>query len=128
MAELKPRKLVIDLRRNGGGNCAIGDYAFIRLLRLSQDVPRNVYVLIGRLTFSAAMVNAIHCREQLGALLVGEPTGAKPNQYQEIRFFSLPHSGLSIGYSTCYYHFQATDTDGVLPDVHIDLNWEAFRE
>jgi hypothetical protein len=91
-------------------------------------MPHNIFVLFGRRTFSAAMVNAIHCREQLGALLVGEPTGAKPNQYQEIRFFSLPHSGLSIGYSTCYYHFQAIDTDGVLPDVDIELDWNAFRQ
>jgi hypothetical protein len=92
--------------------------------RPTLSVPGNLYVLIGPLTFSAAMANAIDFRRELGAILVGEPTGARPNQYQETGGFDLPNSGLRVTVSTRYYEFQETDTPGVLPDYQIAPVWD----
>lgn len=119
--------LIIDLRRNGGGNFAIGDYGFIRLLSVSRNMPEKIFTLIGRETFSAGMVNAIHSRDLLGAHLLGEQTGARPNHYQENRWLTLPNSALSVSYSTQYYRFQEQDTDGVQPDTFLNLEWDAFK-
>jgi hypothetical protein len=70
------------------------------------------------------MTNAVDLRQQLRAVLVGEPTGARPNQYQESGGFILPNSRLRVNVSTRYYRFQEEDTPGVLPDYHIAPSWD----
>jgi hypothetical protein len=65
----------------------------------------KLYVMIGRKTFSAAMTNAIDLHRMTEAILVGEPVGAAPNNWQEVRRFHLPNSGLRVGVSTRYYEF-----------------------
>jgi hypothetical protein len=119
-------QLVIDLRNNAGG-----DFNKVRRLlipglrqRLGRGSLARVYVLTGPVTFSAAMTNAIDFRQELGAVLVGEPTGARPNQYQESGSFNLPNSGLRVTVSTRYYRFQEEDTPGVLPDRWIVPGWD----
>lgn len=124
------RRLVVDLRRNGGG-----DFTKIREILLpaikpdpSLMVKGHLYVLIGPNTFSAAMTNAVDFRKDANAILVGLPTGARPNGYQEGDGFTLPRSKLVVGYSTKYYKFQDEDTPGVLPDQRIEPTWEAVRQ
>jgi hypothetical protein len=119
-------RLVIDLRSNSGG-----DFNKVRRLlipglrsRPAVSAPGRLYVLTGPVTFSAAMTNAIDLRRELGAILVGEPTGARPNQYQESGGFTLPNSGLRVTVATRYYRFQEEDTPGVLPDHHIAPGWD----
>jgi len=85
-------------------------------------------VLVGPVTFSAAMTNAVDFRNEARAILVGLPTGARPNGYQEGDEFRLPRSGLMVGYSTRHYRFQQEDTPGVIPDQRIEPTWAAFRE
>jgi hypothetical protein len=62
-------------------------------------------VLVGRATFSAAMTNAVDFRKLTDATLVGEPAGARPNGWQEVRRDFLPNSGLAVSFSTKYYRF-----------------------
>ncbi|WGF87892.1 hypothetical protein [Marinivivus vitaminiproducens] len=101
-----PRRLVVDLRDNGGGDYTVGR-GFIEAIRsrpwLSR--PGALYVLIGRETFSAAMTNAVDFRLTTQAVLIGEPAGAAPNNWQEARRFHLPNSGLRVSVSTRYYAF-----------------------
>lgn len=119
-------RLVIDLRNNSGG-----DFNKVRRLlipglrrRLDRSTLADVYVLTGPVTFSAAMTNATDFRRELEAILVGEPTGARPNQYQESGGFHLPNSRLRVSVSTRYYAFQEEDTPGVFPDRWIVPTWE----
>jgi hypothetical protein len=118
------RKLVIDLRDNTGGDFNKARRLLIPRLRKRPNI--EVYVLIGPRTFSAAMVNALDFRDRLGAVLVGEPTGARPNQYQEGRSFTLPNSGLRVSYSVRYYRFQEEDTPGVLPDHSVATGFDDY--
>ena len=127
--EHKARRLVIDLRDNGGG-----DFNKVRRLlipglraRATVSTPGRLYVLIGPATFSAAMTNAVDLRRDLHAILVGEPTGARPNGYQEGASFTLPNSHLKVTVSTRYYRFQAEDTPGVLPDHYAPPSWRDYR-
>lgn len=101
-----PRRLIIDLRDNTGGDFNVGR-AFVEEVRNRRWLNRDgvLYVLIGRKTFSAAMTNAVDFKTATDAILVGEPAGAAPNNWQEVRRFNLPNSGLSVSVSTLYYEF-----------------------
>lgn len=101
-----PRRLIIDLRDNHGGDYTVGR-AFIEAIRQRPWLDRKgvLYVLVGRSTFSAAMTNAVDFRKTTEAILVGEPAGAAPNNWQEVRQFHLPNSGLRVRVSTRHYEF-----------------------
>jgi hypothetical protein len=85
-------------------------------------------VIIGRSTVSAAMVNAIELRKDLHAILVGEPTGSKPNNYSENDQLTLPNSRLEVSFSTRYYKLQDQDTPAVMPDKLIEPSWDTYPQ
>lgn len=126
----KARKIIIDMRLNGGGNFDKGLKLMLPLfLNYNALHPgTSYYVLIGRRTFSAGMSNAVHFKDCLNAILVGEPTGARPNGYQEIKWFKLPYSKLEVSCSLLFYSFQQKNTDGVLPDKTIMPLFKAYSE
>jgi len=122
-------RLVIDMRQNGGGDFLKGRKHLIQPLkkRASLDEKGKLFVIVGRQTFSAAMVNAIDFRKETHALLVGEPIGERPNSYSENDEMTLPNSRLVVSYSTEYYKFLDEDLPAVLPDQRIDPDWAAFK-
>lgn len=111
-------KIIIDMRLNGGGNFYKGLKVLLpQFLDYKAAHPEaRFYVIIGRHTFSAGMSNAVHFHDCLNAILVGEPTGAKPNGYQENKWFELPNSRLRVSCSQLYYAFQKQNTNGVQPN------------
>ena len=120
IAQNKVKTLVVDLRRNGGGD-------FKKRLKLIEELNNRIgfsekgktYVLIGRYTFSAGMSNATHFKKMMGGVLVGETTGARPNGYQENHAFELPNSKIPASVAQEYYEFSDNDTAGLFPDVEI---------
>ena len=58
-------KLVIDLRNNGGGDSSILD-PFIGELAAAKEINRKgrLFVIVGRRTFSSAILNALDPRER----------------------------------------------------------------
>lgn len=127
--ESHARRLIIDLRRNGGGNFGLFRRYLLPVIQSRYALTRNgsVYAITGPVTFSAAMVNALDLRHQANAVLVGEPTGARPNAYGEHGEFRLRNSGLTVNYSTRYYRFAADGDTAVVPDKIISPTWEQFR-
>jgi hypothetical protein len=123
------KRLVIDIRQNGGGDFFEGRRHLIHPLkkRTALNQKRRLFVIIGRATFSAAMVNAIDFRKETNAILVGEPIGERPNSYSENDEMTLPNSRLVVSYSTRYYKFLVEDAPAVLPDKRIDPNWADFQ-
>jgi Peptidase family S41 len=124
------QRVVVDLRQNGGGDFTRGRDYIISEFKKRPGLTRTgrLYVIIGRWTYSAGMANAADFRNDLHAILVGEPTGARPNGYQENRAFSLPNSHLDVSYSTQLYKFQEQDTPGIMPDKRIDPDWLSYRQ
>jgi hypothetical protein len=114
-----PRRLIIDLRDNDGGDYNVGR-TFIEEIRSRPWLNQRgvLYVMIGRKTFSAAMTNAIDFKHTTEAILVGEPAGAAPNNWQEARRFNLPNSGLGVSVSTRYFEFLPGKSE-VVPDRHV---------
>jgi hypothetical protein len=123
------KRLVIDIRQNGGGDFFEGRRHLIHSLKKRQELNQKgrLFVIIGRQTFSAAMVNAIDFRKETNAILVGEPIGERPNSYSENDEMTLPNSRLVVSYSTRYYKFLEEDAPTVMPDKRIDPNWADFR-
>jgi hypothetical protein len=122
-------RLVIDLRQNGGGDFFMGRKHLIKPIveRPAINQKGKLFVLIGRQTFSAAMVNAIDFRKETNATLVGEPIGERPNSYSENDEMTLPSSRLVVSYSTRYYQFLEQDVPAVMPDQRVDPSWEAYK-
>ena len=124
---LRPARLIIDLRDNGGGDYEKGRRLLIDPIKQRPWINSRgrLFVMIGRGTFSAAMVNAVDFDVMTEALLVGEPIGEQPNSYQEVRQFTLPNSGLTVGVSTKWYAFVPGDAaNEVRPDIVAPPRWD----
>ncbi|HDT14560.1 MAG TPA: peptidase S41 [Candidatus Aminicenantes bacterium] len=116
-------RLVIDLRNNGGGDSSIFD-PFIGELAADTELNRKgrLFVILGRRTFSSAILNALDLRKKTEAVFYGEPTGGKPNHYGEIETLTLPNLGLKVSYSTKYFQFVEGDDPSMTPDVLVELS------
>lgn len=113
-------KLVVDIRNNGGGNSLVMSPFISRIKQSTLNDAARLFVIIGRRTFSSALLNALDLKENTEATFVGEPTGGKPNHYGEVRTLSLPNTGLTVGYSTKYFRHSQIDTDSLEPDILIE--------
>lgn len=123
----KSKRLVIDFRLNTGGDFNKGRALLSELKKRAQLLNRgNLYIITGRATQSAAMVNAIDFRKEMNAILVGEPTGGRPNGYSENDELKLPNSQIEISYSTRLYKFQDVDSSAVMPDKLIEPSWDVY--
>lgn len=126
--ENKSEHLIIDLRDNYGGDFYKG-LLLSSYLNVCDSInwESHVYVLINRKTYSAAMVNAIQFKQLLNAKVVGEPTGANPNGYQDLGQFSLPNSKLLITYTKRLFRIQDNKSNGLQPDIFIIPKWENYK-
>jgi hypothetical protein len=99
-------RIVLDLRNNGGGE-AEGYRQLVELLAdPALDRPGHLFVLIGRLTFSAAASFVAELeRDVQNALFVGEATGGAPNYWADVTKVRLPNSGLTALVSTTYEEY-----------------------
>lgn len=121
-------RLVIDMRRNSGGDEGI----FLPLIAELRRRPKfnqrgKLFVIVGRGTFSSACHNAIELKSRTNAIVVGEPTGQKPNSYGEVKTLRLPNSGVEINYSTWFWKRVEGDPLSFVPDVLVDYPSAAFR-
>jgi hypothetical protein len=126
--ESQAHRLVIDLRRNQGGDLERFRRLLLPIIKDRSAINRKggLFVLIGPGTFSAAAVNALDLRNEANAILVGAPTGMRPNHYGEHGEFRLPNSAFRVSYSTQYYRFGADTDSAVVPDEHIEPTWAEF--
>jgi C-terminal processing protease CtpA/Prc len=119
-------RIVVDLRFNGGGNSAIFR-PFLDEVRAREVFrqPGALYGLIGRQTFSSALMNAVELKSETGAILLGEPSGGNPNHFGEVRVFTLPNAGLQVMYSTRRFETMPDyDRDALVPDLDYPITWE----
>ncbi|WP_411360838.1 S41 family peptidase [Pseudidiomarina salilacus] len=81
----------------------------------------NVYVLIGPVTYSAAIVFATTVQDNRMGTLVGEPTGGYANQTAQGNLFNLPHSQLRAYVATrlLVRPNGATAVTSVVPDIWV---------
>lgn len=130
MAKRPVRRLIIDMRWNGGGDYTKGrEYLIYKIVYMrALNRAGHLFVITGRGAFSAGMVNITDFRRETEATLVGEPTAARPNGYQENYWFTLPQSKLRVSCSMLKYRFQpGSAADAVFPDRRVEPDWRSFR-
>ncbi len=127
--ENSPKRLVIDVRQNRGGDFTKVRGRLIPALKQNSLIRKQggLFIITGRATQSAAVVNTIDFRKEMNAIVVGEPTGGRPNGYSEHGEFKLPNSHLVVSYSWKYYKFQDQDTLAVMPDKLIEPDWSNYK-
>ncbi len=123
-----PRKIVIDLRYNSGGNSHIIK-PLVDSLQCNYTSPETkVYVVIGKQTFSSGILNAIELKKRCNATLVGEHTAGSINHYGELGKFTLPHSRATVCYSTKYFQNDKRYDGALCPDKHIPVSIIDFKQ
>jgi hypothetical protein len=120
----KVRRVVVDVRLNGGGdNTTYGPLTSI-LDSPAIDRRGKLYVLIGRATFSAAANFAAELDRDTRATFVGEPTGGGVETYGDTFPLHLPTLGWNVYIAARYHHRKRNANDrrlAVGPDIRVDL-------
>lgn len=118
-------KIIFDLRFNGGGNSRQGTDFITKLSEYLKIHPNvKLYVVLGRNTYSSAILNALDFKRLTNAIFVGEETSGKPNHFGELKTLLLPSSQLKLYYSTKYFEQVADDVNTLIPDVLIESSFE----
>jgi hypothetical protein len=123
-------RVIVDLRFNSGGDSSVIDPLIEGLQARPQLSDKGrLYVLISRGTFSSGMMAAVRLREDLDAILLGEGSGSPPNEYGEVKSFSLPNSKIEIQYTTKYFRLlEDSDPPTLEPDVTIQRSTTDFLQ
>ena len=127
-----PRHLVLDLRHNNGGNGYL-NWPFVRELVRTEALEQadGLFVIVGRRTFSAAMLLSSMIEFHTDALFVGEPTGSRPQFYGEDTEFQLPYSKLAGSISSRWFQNRFISDDErpwIAPDIVAELSFDDLRE
>jgi hypothetical protein len=122
------QRVIVDLRFNGGGSSEIVKPLVDGLKsRPALSAKGHLYALIGSGTFSSAMFAVRDFRDGLEAILVGEPTGNKPNHYGQAESFVLPNSKLKVQYSIKHFHLaEDGDPPAFYPDIAVPVSIQDF--
>lgn len=121
-------KVVFDLRFNGGGNSQPGSELVTELAAIPKiNRKGKLFVIVGRLTFSSAVINAMDFKNMTKAVFVGEETEGKPNHFGEIKMMTLPNSGLKIQYSTKYFKRSNINLNTISPDQITETSFQDFK-
>lgn len=133
------KRVIVDLRLNRGGSTEIiGPLLMGLSARPSLCQAGHLYALIGPATWSSGLhaacalsgrcTNACNKgsglriskneNNRLHGILLGEPTGEKPNHYGEAGYIKLPHSKLLIQLATKQFKLMPPpDLDFLKPDI-----------
>ena len=122
-------RCLIDIRNNDGGDRVYDE--LIEVLRTNKKINQQdgLFILIGRRTFSAAVMFATQMQLQTKAILVGEPTGQGPIFFAGPTLVKLPNSYLEFAIST-HLTISGLPFDNrraIFPDIEINYSYKDFK-
>ncbi|HET9896375.1 MAG TPA: hypothetical protein VFQ44_15730 [Streptosporangiaceae bacterium] len=123
-------RLVIDLRWNPGGNTLLSQRLLHHLIASKLLSRRGaLFVIIGRLTASAAQNTATAIERETCAIFVGEPTASRPNFIGERIDFELPYSKVQANVADLLWQTSWPDDHRTwtAPDIYAPPTFEAYR-
>ena len=97
-----PRAVILDLRLDQGGNGDLRNGLIANLIR-AQDDDTQLFVLVGRGTFSASEFILEDLDRLTDAIFIGEPASARPISYGDAYQSKLPNSGIAVRTSIRYW-------------------------
>jgi|CXWL01.1.fsa_nt_gi hypothetical protein len=124
LAELRRRRAlgaIVDVRHNNGGDVSLA-YGFTRALDRYEPLQREgaLVVLTGPRSYSATMDFTNRLQRDMGAVVVGWPTGGRPNVYSTERPFTLPYSRIT-GTISARWHQDGLSGDDMRPWIAPDI-------
>ena len=124
------RRFVIDMRWNRGGSNRLS-LPFLRGIMRSKKIDQrgNLFLIIGRRTFSAAQYFVNELEMYTNVIVVGEPTASHVNPYGDNYKIMLPNSGIKVRAS--YLRFQQMGPRDKRkwtgPDIAAELTSDDYR-
>jgi hypothetical protein len=124
LADPQILRVIVDLRRNIGGDWHLTMPLIRSLVRAGYDRPGRLVLITGPATISAATVFAVELRLWLDPIVIGLPSGSSPNQYGEIVFFELPRSHVRVGYAAAFFQTAGYENmdPWIVPDIAVDTS------
>lgn len=125
IAQSGTQNLILDVRHNHGGDGSLVPPLLKTLQNFEIMNPEGkVFVIIGRETFSAGHNLLTEITKNIDSILVGEPSGSKPNHIGESGWFQLPYSGLT-GLVSTQFHQDSKPEDHrkwIAPHIPVSLS------
>lgn len=129
IAETQPKNVILDLRLNNGGATSLYPEFLRTMIGFSQIPGNQLYVLIGRRTYSAT-ANLITDLERLAdPIFVGEASSECCNFHGDPSYVLLPYSGVEAELTTMRWNLSQNVFDGrreMSPHVPVQLTAEAY--
>lgn len=127
----KTGNLILDLRHNHGGDGSLLPPMLKTIMNFEFKNPNGkIFVIMGRGTFSAGQNLLTDITSFTNAILVGEPSGSKPNHIGDAGWFQLPYSGLK-GIVSTQFHQTSTAEDfrnWIAPHIPVTLSSTDYFE
>ena len=121
--------LVIDLRHNSGGDGSILPPMVATATLFEALKPDGkLFIIMGRNTFSAGHDLLVDLTRFTHPILVGEPSGTRPNAIAEAGWFNLPYSQ-QTGIISSQFHQKSSAEDHriwLAPDLPVSLSSAAY--
>jgi hypothetical protein len=117
-------RIVVDLRHNGGGDNTTMSHFEDVLRDPAINRPGRLFILIGRITFSAAANFATDLEQLSAATFAGEAMGGSPNLYGDAKEVRLPYGGQSVFVATRYWQRSTPDDERttIEPEIQADFS------
>lgn len=114
---LQPRRLIVDMRYNFGGDGSTVNAMIHHFIRREGEKPwRELYLITGRKSFSAALAAIDAFIDHTDVTLIGEPAGAALNSYGDAASRPYPALGLNLDVSTVRHQLsQSSDLRSFVP-------------
>ena len=123
-------RLVIDVRLNGGGNNYKNKPIITGIIK-SEKINKvgNLFVIIGRRTFSACQNLVNEMSNYTNAIFIGEPTSENINFYGDNNRVELPNSKIPAFLSFAWWQDkpQWENDDWLTPHIAVDMSSEDYK-
>jgi hypothetical protein len=116
---LRPKRLIIDLRNNFGGDASRARELVHQLVQREERTWGELYVLTGPKVYSAAVNLLDELKDNVELTLVGEPPGAALNSYGDPVARLYPEAGLRLELSTVQH--QLSESNDVRAFIPVDV-------
>ena len=122
-------RVVLDVRHNYGGELRALDPIERLFTDVARDLPGQLFVIMGRNTFSAGSMLVARLDARTDATFVGEATGGCPTLWGDSTDLNLPFSGIVVSVATERSVGVDPDDprDTIEPDLIVPLTREAWR-